>query len=145
MAARIDVDSFEQLGEYSGSRPAIRAYARTKLLDLLFALELARRLEGSSATANAVCPGLVATNLVEGGPVFGSLDQALSRTPLMRTPAQGARISVKLATDPSLAGVSGRYFPSTPGSRFIPLRPVVRDAEFQRQVWNRTEALVGLG
>lgn len=144
MAARFDVESFENLGEYAGSRPAIRAYARTKLLDLLFALELARRLEGSSATSNAACPGLVATNLIEGGPAFGSWDQMLSKTPLLRTPAQGARISVKLATDPSLAGVSGRYFPSTPGSRFIPLRPVVRNASVQRRIWDRTEALVGL-
>jgi hypothetical protein len=91
-----------------------------------------------------VCPGLVATNLIEGGPAFGRLDKTLSRTPLLRTAAQGARISVKLATDPSLAGVSGRYIPSTPGSRLIPLRPVVRNAEFQRRIWDRTEALVGL-
>jgi len=144
MAARFDVESFENLGEYSGSRPAIRAYARTKLLDLLFALELARRLAGSGATSNAVCPGLVATNLIEGGPAFGRWDQILSRTPLLRTPAQGARISVKLATDPALAGVSGRYFPSTPGSRFIPLRPAVRNAAIPRRLWERTETLVGL-
>jgi len=144
MAARIDVESFEHLGEYAGSRSAIRAYARTKLLDLLFALELARRLEGSEVTSNAVCPGLVATNLVEGGPAFGSWDQMLSKTPLIRTPAQGAAISVKLATDPSLAGETGRYFPSTPGSRFIPLRPAVRDEELQRRIWDRTEKLVGL-
>ncbi len=144
MAGRLDPETFEQLGEYNGSRTAIRAYARTKLLDLLFALELARRLEGSGATSNAVCPGLVATNLVEGGPAFGGLDKRLSRTFLIRTPAQGAQISVKLATDPTLADVSGRYFPSTPGSRFIPLRPAVRDAALQKKIWDRTEELVGL-
>ena len=144
IAGRFDPETFEDLGDYNGSRTAIRAYARTKLLDLLFALELARRLADTTVTSNAVCPGLVATNLVEGGPAFGSLDQTLSRTPLIRTPAQGARISVKLATDPSLAGVTGRYFPSTPGSRFIPLRPAVRNAEVQRRVWERTESLVGL-
>ena len=144
IAGRFDPETFEDLGDYNGSRAAIRAYARTKLLDLLFARELARRLADTTVTANAVCPGLVATNLVEGGPAFGSLDQTLSKTPLIRTPAQGARISVKLATDPSLAGVTGRYFPSTPGSRFIPLRPAVRSADVQRRVWERTEALVGL-
>jgi NAD(P)-dependent dehydrogenase (short-subunit alcohol dehydrogenase family) len=144
MAARFDAESFEHLGEYSGSRSAIRAYARTKLLDLLFALELARRIKGTNAMSNAVCPGLVATNLVEGGPAFGSWDQMLSKTPLVRTPAQGAAISVKLATDPALAGVSGRYFPSTPGSRFIPLRPAVRNAELHERIWDRTEELVGL-
>jgi NAD(P)-dependent dehydrogenase (short-subunit alcohol dehydrogenase family) len=145
MAARLDPESFEHLGEYSGSRSAIRAYARTKLLDLLFALELARRVDGSGVTSNAVCPGLVATNLIEGGPAFGRWDRILSKTPLLRTPAQGARISVKLATDPALAGVTGRYFPSTPGSRFIPLRPAVRNEGLQRRVWERTAKLVGLG
>lgn len=144
LAARLDPESFEHLGEYSGGRTAIRAYARTKLLDLLFALELAPRLEGSTVTSNAVCPGLVATNLVEGGPAFGGLDKKLSGTFLIRTPAQGARISVKLATDPELAAVSGRYFPSTPGSRFIPLRPAVRNKELQQRVWERTEELIGL-
>jgi NAD(P)-dependent dehydrogenase (short-subunit alcohol dehydrogenase family) len=142
IAARIDPESFEQLGEYSGSRTAIRAYARTKFLDLLFSYELARRLDGSG-TANACCPGLVATNLVEGGPVMGRADRVLTKTPLLRTPEQGARILVKLATDPSLAGVSGRYFPSTPGSRFIPLRPATRDAALQRKIWDRTAELVG--
>ena len=122
----------------------MRAYARTKLLDLLFTLELARRVEGTAVTANALCPGLVATNLVEGGPVVGSWDSALSRTPLMRTPAQGARISVRLATDPAFAGVSGRYFPSTPGSRFLPKVRAARDAKLQRRIWDRTSELVGL-
>jgi NAD(P)-dependent dehydrogenase (short-subunit alcohol dehydrogenase family) len=144
LAGRLNPESFEHLGEYSGGRQAVRAYARTKLLDLLFALELARRLEGSGVTANALCPGLVATNLVEGGPAFGGLDRVLSRTPFMRTPEQGARISVRLAIDPSLAGVSGRYFPSTPGSRFLPRVRAARDAKLQRRIWDRTAELVGL-
>lgn len=143
MAGRLDPESFEHLGAYSGGRQAIRAYARTKLLDLLFALELARRLADTGVTANAVCPGLVATNLVEGGPAFGGWDRLLSRTFLVRTPEQGARISVRLATDPSLAGVSGRYFPSTPGSRFLPKVRAARDPQLQRRIWDRTVELVG--
>jgi retinol dehydrogenase 12 len=144
MAGRIDPESFEHLGSYSGGRQAIRAYARTKLLDLLFALELARRLEGSGVTANALCPGLVATNLVEGGPAFGRWDRTLSRTFLVRTPEQGARILVRLSTHPSLDGVSGGYFPSTPGSRFLPRVRAARDTDIQRRIWDRTAGLVGL-
>ena len=144
IAGRLDPESFEVLGDYSGGRQAIRAYARTKLLDLLFTLELARRLRGGGVTANALCPGLVATNLVEGGPAFGGWDRVLSRTPLVRTPEQGARISVRLATEPSLAGVTGRYFPSTPGSRFLPRVRAARDANLQRRIWDRTADLVGL-
>jgi NAD(P)-dependent dehydrogenase (short-subunit alcohol dehydrogenase family) len=145
IAGRPDPESFEHLGEYSGGRHTVRAYAQSKLLDLLFALELARRLDGSGVAANALCPGLVATNLVEGGPAFGGLDRLLSHTPLVRTPEQGARISVRLATDPSLEGVSGRYFPSTPGSRFLPRVRAACDANLQRRVWDRTAELVGLG
>jgi retinol dehydrogenase 12 len=144
MAGRLDPESFEHLGAYSGGRQAIRAYARTKLLDLLFAMELARRLDGTGVAANALCPGLVATNLVEGGPAFGRWDRLLSRTFLIRTPEQGARISVRLAADPSLAGVSGRYFPSTPGSRFLPRVRAARDPQRQRRIWDRTVELVGL-
>ena len=144
IAGRPDPESFEHLGEYSGGRRAVRAYAKTKLLDLLFALELARGLDGSGVTANALCPGLVATNLVEGGPAFGGLDRLLSHTPLVRTPEQGARISVRLATDPSLDGVSGRYFPSTPGSRFLPRVRAARDADLQHRIWDRTAKLVRL-
>jgi NAD(P)-dependent dehydrogenase (short-subunit alcohol dehydrogenase family) len=144
MAGRIDPESFEHLGDYSGGRPAIRAYARTKLLDLLFTFELARRLDGTSVTANALCPGLVATNLVEGGPAFGGWDRMLSRTFLVRTPEQGARVVVNLASDPSLSDTSGRYFPSTPGSRFLPSVRAARNAALQRRIWDRTTELVGL-
>jgi retinol dehydrogenase 12 len=143
MAGRVDPESFEHLGDYSGGRSSIRAYARTKLLDLLFTLELARRVEGSGVTANALCPGLVATNLVEGGPAFGRWDRLLSHTFLVRTPEQGARISVRLAADLSLAGVSGRYFPSTPGSRFLPRVRAARNADLQCRIWDRTVELVG--
>jgi NAD(P)-dependent dehydrogenase (short-subunit alcohol dehydrogenase family) len=140
---RLDPDAFERLGDYGRLR-AFRAYGRTKLLDLLFSIELARRLEGTRVTANALCPGLVATNLVEGKGVLGPLDRALSRTMFLRTPDQGARISVRLATDPSLAGVSGRFFTSTPGMRFLPPLRASRDAGLQRRIWERTGALVGL-
>jgi NAD(P)-dependent dehydrogenase (short-subunit alcohol dehydrogenase family) len=139
----IDPETFEHLGYYT-RLGAMRAYGRTKLLDLLFALELARRLEGSSLTANALCPGLVATNLVGGKPMLGPVDRVLSRTPLLRTPEQGARMSVRLATDPSLAGVTGRFFTSTPGMRFLPPASSTRNVGLQGRIWDRTCELVGL-
>src|SRR5207244_3996328 len=142
-AGRLDPEAFEALGDYSRVG-AFRAYGRTKLLDLLFTFELARRLEGTGTTANAVCPGLVATNLVEGKPALGPVDRVLSMTPLLRTPEQGARVSVRLATDPSLATVSGRFFTSTPGMGFVPLLGATRNTELQRRVWDRTYQLVGL-
>lgn len=142
-AGPLDPETFEHLGHYS-RLTGMRAYGRTKLLDLLFALELARRLEGTRATANALCPGLVATNLVEGKPLLGPVDRIMSRTPLLRTPEQGARMSVRLASDPSLAGVSGRFFTSTPGMTFLPSAAATRDVALQRRIWERTCQLVGL-
>jgi NAD(P)-dependent dehydrogenase (short-subunit alcohol dehydrogenase family) len=143
-SGRIDPETFEHLGDYNRAR-GMRAYGRTKLLDLLFALELARRLEGSRATANALCPGLVATNLVDGKPMLGPVDRLLSKTPLLRTPEQGARMSVRLATDPSLALVTGRFFTSTPGMRFLPPASATRNIGLQGRIWDRTCELVGLG
>jgi NAD(P)-dependent dehydrogenase (short-subunit alcohol dehydrogenase family) len=141
-AGSIDPETFEHLGDYGRAR-GMRAYGRTKLLDLLFALELARRLEGS-VTANALCPGLVATNLVGGKPMLGPVDRFLSRTPLLRTPEQGARMSVRLATDPTLAQVTGRFFTSTPGMRFLPPASATRNVGLQGRIWDRSCELTGL-
>jgi NAD(P)-dependent dehydrogenase (short-subunit alcohol dehydrogenase family) len=140
-AGRLDPETFEHLGDYNRAS-ALRAYGRTKLLDLLFALELARRLESTGVTANSLCPGFVATNLVGGKPVLGPVDQILSRTPLLRRPEQGARMSVRLATDPSVAGVTGRFFTSTPGMRFLPPARATRNVELQGRIWERTCGLV---
>ena len=143
LAGRLDPESFEHLGHYTRAT-AMRAYGRTKLLDLLFAFELARRLAGTDATANALCPGLVATNLVGGRPVLGPLDRIVSLTPLLRTPEQGAQMSVRLATDPALAGVTGRFFTSTPGMQLVPAVRARGDVDLQRRIWDRTSQLVGL-
>ena len=61
-----------------------------------------------------------------------------------RKPDVVERMSVRLATDPSLAGVTGRFFTSTPGMRFLPSVRDSRDAGLQRRVWERTSELVGL-
>lgn len=145
VAGRLDPETFEHLGAY-GRTTAVRAYGRTKLLDLLFALELARRLEeqGTGTTANALCPGLVSTNLVEGKGLGGAVDRLLTRTPLLRTPEQGARVVVKLASDPQMEGVTGRFFTSTPGAGLLPSVRAVGDEALQRRVWERTCELVGL-
>jgi retinol dehydrogenase 12 len=142
-AGRIDPETFEHLGAYSRAA-GMRAYGRTKLLDLLFAIELARRLGSTQVTANALCPGLVATNLVGGKPMLGPVDRMLSRTPMLRTPEQGAQMSVRLATDPSVAGVTGQFFTSTPGMRFLPPVGATRNAALQGRIWERTSQLVGL-
>jgi retinol dehydrogenase 14 len=103
---RIDFDDLQGARHYSGQR----AYNQSKLANVMFTNELSRRLEGTGVTANSLHPGVVRTN-------FGSEDQAgffavMSRLalPLLKTPAQGARTPVYLASSPDMKGVTGKYF-----------------------------------
>ena len=118
MAGLFDPERFEDLGPYGPMNNNL-AYGRTKLLDQLFTNELARRLNGTGVTANSVCPGFVATNLVNMGPLR-PLIEAATRTPFVNTPAEGARLVVRLATDPALEGVTGRFYTTTPGMNLLP-------------------------
>ncbi len=105
--AHLDLDDPQGgRSHYSG----FAAYARSKLADLLFTYELARRLAESSVTVNALHPGLAATHMVqsEGGPsalVFRYLSRFFGRSA-----EDGARTSVYLATSPEVEHVSGQYF-----------------------------------
>ena len=87
-----------------------RTYMRSKLCNLFFTYELARRLEGTGVTVNAAAPGLVKTGL---GLQDGGMDAFMKRTMnvLMGvTPEVGARTIIHLATSPDVEGVSGKYF-----------------------------------
>src|SRR5437588_1481452 len=103
---RIDFDDLQGARNYSGQR----AYNQSKLANVMFSNELARRLEGTGVTANSLHPGVVRTN-------FGAEDQArffavISRVilPLLKTPAQGAQTSIYLASSPDVDGVTGQFF-----------------------------------
>ena len=103
---RIDFDDLQGERSYSGAR----AYNQSKLANVLFTYELAKRLRGSGVTANALHPGVVRTS-------FGAEDPAgIQRLflplilPFMKTPAQGAATSIHLASAPELDHVTGRFF-----------------------------------
>lgn len=103
---RIDFDDLQGARNYSGQR----AYNQSKLANIMFTNELARRLEGTGVTANSLHPGVVRTN-------FGAEDQAwlftvVSRVvlPLLKTPAQGAQTSIYLASSSDVDGVTGQFF-----------------------------------
>jgi retinol dehydrogenase 14 len=103
---RIDFDDLQGERSYSGAR----AYNQSKLANVLFTYELARRLAGTSVTANALHPGVVST-------AFGAEDPGRVQRlfvpflrPFMKTPAQGATTSVHLASAADLEHVNGRYF-----------------------------------
>ncbi len=114
----------------------LRAYGTAKLGNLLFTRELARRTAGTGVAANAVHPGVVGTELLFGG--WAPL-RLLKR--FMRTPEQGARVVVRLASAPELEGVTGRYFREE-GE----IRPsaAALDDEAARRLWRVSEELTGL-
>jgi NAD(P)-dependent dehydrogenase (short-subunit alcohol dehydrogenase family) len=86
------------------------AYGRAKLLTVTAANGLARRLGGQGVTVNSVHPGIVATDIVDDliPPVLRPLRGLIRRT--MLTPEKGAASALRLALDPELSGVTGRYF-----------------------------------
>ena len=111
----------------------LRVYGMSKLANILFTTELARRLDGTRVTANAVHPGGVATRL--GTNATGTLGKLipLVMRPFMKTPAQGAATSLYVATSPDLAKTNGRYFAE---SREHQPNRAARDAEAARRLWN---------
>jgi NAD(P)-dependent dehydrogenase (short-subunit alcohol dehydrogenase family) len=125
-----------------GRAGVMPAYGKSKLLDVLFTLELAQRLEGTGVTANCACPGLVATGLAGTENMADRVATSLSRTPLVRRPEQGARVLVRLATDPEFATRTGEFISSTPLAGLLPTIPAVRDVALRQRLWEATEALL---
>jgi len=119
-------------GRYRG----LRQYCNTKLANVLFTRELARRAAASGVTANAMHPGVVATELLLGG--FPPL-RLVSR--FMRTPEQGAATAVYLASDPAAAAFTGEYFF---GSHPVALTATATDDESARRLWELSEEMVRL-
>ncbi len=129
---RLNWDDLQGERRYSG----LRAYGTAKLANLLFTRELARRTAGTGVTANAVHPGVVGTELLFGG--WGPL-RLLRR--FMRTPEQGARVVVRLASAPELEGVTGRYFRD---EREVQPSAAALDDDAARRLWRLSAELTGL-
>jgi NAD(P)-dependent dehydrogenase (short-subunit alcohol dehydrogenase family) len=115
----------------------LRAYFDTKLANMLFTIELARRLHGTRVVSNCVHPGVVATDLMRDWPGW------MRRTWqwALRTPTSGAQPIVRLAASASLAGVSGQYFIRERRAAF-PGR--ARDPGLALGLWEESERLGGL-
>jgi NAD(P)-dependent dehydrogenase (short-subunit alcohol dehydrogenase family) len=129
---------FDDLTLESGYTPN-GAYGQSKLANLLFARALARRFEGGDRTANAVHPGVIATNLGRHlSPAVRALMPIASAIALKTVP-QGAATQCFVAAHPSLAGVSGEYFADcnvAKSSRYA------RDEAMGERLWEVTETIV---
>ena len=114
-------------------------YANTKLMNILFTYELARRLDGTSMTANCLHPGVIRTGLMRGvSPVLHALWQSLGR--FFKQPTEGAETPVYLATSPEVVGVSGKYFRYC---RPFGTSSASNDRDLQRRLWEESERLTG--
>jgi NAD(P)-dependent dehydrogenase (short-subunit alcohol dehydrogenase family) len=118
----------------------LRAYYQSKLANVLFANELARRLAGTGVTSNSVHPGTVATNIWSGAPIWAQpyirLWLSRSFTPV----AAGAAPVVRLAARADLTGVTGRYFE---GQSDVAPAPPAMDEALAARLWSASERLVG--
>ncbi len=118
----------------------MEVYGRSKLANILFTGELARRLGGTGVTANSLHPGTVATGYARDGDARGLLALGVRIIrPFTLSPEQGARTSVFLASSPEVEGVTGQYFakcrPVTPSAR-------ARDEAAARRLWEVSEQLI---
>jgi NAD(P)-dependent dehydrogenase (short-subunit alcohol dehydrogenase family) len=134
--ARIDFEDLQGNRSYQGSR----AYSQSKLANILFTYELARRLTGSGITVNCLHPGVIATRLLAdyiGVPLAG---RALAST-FGAKPELGADTVIYLATSPELEDVSGKYFENT---RPIRSSRESYDEATARRLWDVSAAMTGL-
>ncbi len=117
----------------------VGAYAASKLANVLFTTELARRLDGTGVTANALHPGVVATGLGADARGLVGFGWRMAKT-FMISPEKGAHTSIYLATSPEVEGVSGQYFENCGAA---PASVAARDAETAARLWEVSSGLAG--
>ena len=134
----LDFDDLQATKSYSG----MRVYSASKLANILFTTELARRLEGTGVTANSLHPGTVRTGYGRSGDTKGILQVGIAiAAPFFLSPAKGARTSIYLASSPEVEGVTGKYFIKC--KQRTPTK-AAQDADAARRLWEMSEQMVGL-
>lgn len=119
------------------------AYSRSKLANLLFTLELSRKLEETGVTVNALTPGIVRTNLGRHvyipmlvKPLFN-----LASWAFFKSPEEGAQTSIYLACSPDVEGVQGKCFANCQEEQLL---DKATDEEVAKRLWDISEVLVGM-
>jgi NAD(P)-dependent dehydrogenase (short-subunit alcohol dehydrogenase family) len=131
----IDFDDLQMTRRYRGWE----MYANTKLMNILFTYELARRAEGTGVAANCLHPGVIHTNLLRH--FSSALNVAFHATQrFFKQPDEGAEMPVYLASSPKVEGVSGKYF-----RRGSPMgtTAISNDRAVQGRLWDESERLTG--
>jgi NAD(P)-dependent dehydrogenase (short-subunit alcohol dehydrogenase family) len=134
----IDFDDLQSAHKkYRGSR----VYGTSKLCNILFTRELARRLAGHGVTANSFSPGFVRTRFGNQAGGLASLALRIAKVLAAKSPEQGAKTLVYLASSPDVANISGEFFYK---SRLGKLTEEARDDDKARRLWTESERIAGL-
>ncbi|KAI5611743.1 retinol dehydrogenase 14, partial [Silurus asotus] len=135
----INFDDLNSERSYNGAS----AYSRSKLANLLFTLELSRRLENTGVTVNALTPGIVRTNLGRHVhiPLLAKPLVNLASWALCRSPEEGAKTSVYLACSSDVEGVQGKCFADCQEQKLL---PKATDEGMSKKLWDMSEVMVGI-
>jgi NAD(P)-dependent dehydrogenase (short-subunit alcohol dehydrogenase family) len=131
--ASLDFNDLQHEESYSG----FDVYGESKLMNILFTHELARRLEGTGVTANSVHPGFVGSNFAKNNGLLARIAMTVLR-PFARSPEKGAETPIYLASSPEVAGVNGEYFKDKEAKRSS---RASYNEETARRLWEVSESL----
>lgn len=132
----LDLDDLQSEKSFGGWN----TYCRSKLCNVLFSVELARRIEGSGVTSNALHPGVIASGFGRENRGLWKWAMMLARF-VMVTPEEGAKTQIYLATSDEVRGTNGKYF--------VDAKPAATsaqgsDPDLARRLWEKSEALIDL-
>ena len=116
---------------------ALHAFGASKMADILFTYELARRLEGTGVTANVLFPGIMKTDVMRNAPFFAKL---ITST-IGKSPEKGAEAAAYLASSSEVEGMTGRFFK---GMTLPDSDTYSHDQEMQQRLWETSVRLTGL-
>lgn len=134
--ARINFDDLQSERRYT----AFGAYGQSKLANILFTRELAKRLAGTDMTANCFHPGVVASNFGRSnGGIAGGV--FILGRPFFISPEKGAETGIYLASSPNVASISGQYFAKKNPAR---TSAAANDGAAAHRLWDVSAALVHL-
>ena len=137
--AKINLEDLQLETGYSAMGPA---YGRSKLANILFSYELARRLDGTGVTVNALHPGLVATGFAANNAGLVMQMFRLVTRLFGKTPEQGAETIVHLASSPEVEGVTGKYWSQR---KAVDSSEVSYNVDDQKRLWEMSAEMTGLG
>ena len=136
---KINFDDLNLKDDYS----SFKAYGQSKLMNVMFTYELARRLEGTGVTVNALHPGGVATNFGATNNNLNWFFRAVKRltNPFLISEMDGAQTSIYLASSPEVEGITGQYFAKSKAKKSSGLS---YDVDVQKRLWAVSEGLLGI-